>query len=252
MNDITPQQALIIWCLLGKQGQALQSEIVPEVKKKDREALEASGLISSEKPQRAFVLKVEDKGWYWAGQHLRDELPPKYQVLQNWLRMVHHNLENTDQTLADFISSAPALEPGLIEKKATISSQKKRSTKAKKGKSQPKSKKKASKKTKKPSNTKPTEIPKSLTQQQFRVSIERAYLAITGGRKAKAVPLSKIRAQLSELDRATVDAGLLRILQGDSKARLGQVSDPKMLTQADREAAFNPGGEPFHLLWIES
>lgn len=245
MNDITPKQALIIWCLLGKHGQALQGEIVPGVAKKDREALEALGIISSDKINRAFVLKVEDKGWHWASQHMRHELPRGYQVLQNWLTRLHNYLETNDGTLAEFIGPAPDTDPG---QKKPASNQKKHA----KGKGQPKSKKNASKKTKALAGMKSTKISKSLTEEQFRVSIERAYLTITGGRKAKAVPLSKIRAQLSELDRETVDAGLLRILQGDRKARLGQISDPKALTQADREAAFSPGGEPFHLLWIES
>ena len=85
----------------------------------------------------------------------------------------------------------------------------------------------------------------------MRRHIEEAYLAITNGRKAESVPLSKLRAQLSELDRKTVDEGLLRILQGDDKARLGQISDLKALTQDERDAAFNPGGESYHLLWIQ-
>jgi hypothetical protein len=64
------------------------------------------------------------------------------------------------------------------------------------------------------------------------------------------VPLSKLRAELSDLDRKTVDEALLRILQGDDKARLSQISDPKSLTQDEHHAAFCPGGEPYHLLWI--
>ena len=52
--------------------------------------------------------------------------------------------------------------------------------------------------------------------------------------------------------RATLDAGLARILKGDRSAILSQLSDPKALTPAEREAAFSPAGEPFHLIWIQS
>ena len=79
---------------------------------------------------------------------------------------------------------------------------------------------------------------------------------VTNGRKAEQALLRDVRAQLADLSREIVDAGLLRILQGDKegkrKARLGQINDPKALSQPVRDAAFNPGGEPFHLLWIQS
>ncbi|MFL9829152.1 hypothetical protein ABTU92_30550, partial [Rhodoplanes sp. SY1] len=71
---MTPKQTLIMWCLLGRQGQAMQGEIVPKVDKKDREALVAAGFLSSGKYSRGAIgLKVEDKGWRWAGEHLGDE-----------------------------------------------------------------------------------------------------------------------------------------------------------------------------------
>jgi hypothetical protein len=216
-GTITPKQALIMWCLLGQHGWALQGKVVPKVEKKDRDALEAGGYIKSWKADRgALVLKVDDdKGWRWGSDHLREELPPNFQVLQNWLARLHEYLERSGETFPNFIGPAPTSPPGPPKPKA-----------------------------KKP------------TAAQLRKRIEEAYLAVTGDRKAEQALLSKVRAHLSDLDRKTVDEGLLRILQGDNqgkkKARLGQISDPKTLSQDDREAAFTPGGEPFHLLWIQS
>jgi hypothetical protein len=221
---MTPKQTLIMWCLLGRQGQAFQREIVPKVEKKDREALVAAGYITSPKHGQAYFLKVEDTGWRWGGEHLRDELPPNFQVLQNWLARVHENLERNNQPLAEFIGQ-PLHEP------TPESSPRKRPQKSTTA---------TTKKTQKP----PTEL-------QLRERIEKAYLTVTNGRKAEGALLSKVRAQLSDLDRATVDAELLRILHGDPKARLGQISDPKALTPEERDAAFSPAGEPFHLLWIQ-
>jgi hypothetical protein len=220
---MTPKQTLIMWCLLGKHGEAPQREILPRVQKKDRETLVSNGFITEEKIGRAISLKVEDKGWRWANEHLGDALPPNYQVLRNWLLKVHQNLEKNGQTLADFIGSPP--------EEAAVSSQSvERARRA-------------------PHATGKTR--RKLTERQLRARIEKAYLAVTNGRKSESALLTKVRAQLSDLDRATVDAGFLRILQGDDKARLGQISDPKALTPEDREAAFSPGGEPFHLLWIQ-
>jgi hypothetical protein len=224
-NKITPKQTLIMWCLLAKNREVLQGEIIPEIKKADREALVALGYITSEKLNRAYILKVEDKGWHWASEHLCDELPRSFKVLQDWLTRVHHQLERNSQTLAEFIG--PPSEPPA-KSIPNKSRQRPRESRLKS---------------------------KKLSAAQLRQRIEEAYLALTNGRKAESVPLSKVRTQLADLDRATVDAGLLRIVQGDKqgnqKARLGQISDPKALLQEERDAAFSPGGEPFHLLWIK-
>jgi hypothetical protein len=224
-GTVTPKQALIVWCLLGRHGHARQAEIIPRIERKDREALVSAGYITSEKRSGSLSLTVEDKGWNWAGQHLRDELPPNFQVLQNWLIRVHQHLEKSGQTLADFIG--PHSEKGSEESPLKGSTSRKGCAVA----------------GKKPS--------RAMTKSQLRARIEKAYLVITNGRKAVDALLSKVRAELSDLDRATVDAGLLRILQGDKKARLIQISDPKAISQEEREAAFSPGGEPFHVLWIQ-
>jgi hypothetical protein len=222
---MTPKQTLILWCLLGRQGQALQKEIVPKVAKKDREALVAAGYVSSGKYSRGAIgLKVEDKGWHWAGEHLGDELPKNYGVLRQWLTMLRRHLDKRGETLADLIGPAPEWPPIVPAK----------TRKSQRGK------------------TDRSETTSSPSATDLRERIEQAYLFLTHGQKAQPLPLSKLRAQLGDLDRATVDAGLLRILQSDPKARLHQISDPKAISAEEREAAFNPGGEPYHLLWIQS
>ena len=206
---MTPRQTLLLWCLLGRKGQAMQKDIVPKVEKVDREALVAGGYITSAKGKRGAIgLEVTDKGWHWAGEHLGDPLPKNYRVLQDWLTLLHRQLKGGGHTLADFMTAAPDREPS------------------------------------------------GPSGYDVRARIEKAYLAVTGGRKAESVPLAKVRAELADLGRSVVDEGLLRIVQGDKegdgKARLGQVADPKALTLEDRGAAFSPAGEPFHLLWIKS
>ena len=116
MSDkLTPKQTLLIWCLLGCHGEALQRSIVPRVEAKDRKVLVARGLISEGRHGQSIVLRVEDKGWRWASEHLRDELPPNFRMLQQWLSRVHDFLAETDRPLADFIGlpmeSLPLLPP---------------------------------------------------------------------------------------------------------------------------------------------
>ena len=236
---MTPRQTLIMWCLLGRKGQAMQSEIVPKVEKKDREALIAEGLISSAKIGRAIGIVLEDKGWNWAGQHLGDELPNNYQVLQQWLAMLQRHLEKSGETLAEFIgpapewpSAPPAKEPKPKRKKALAEPKERKGNKAKPDVGSPKS-------------TPPT-------PEQLRARIEQAYLTITNGRKGEPVALSELRAQLSDFDRATVDGGLRRIHEIETKAGFGRNDDPKDISDAESKAAFSSGGDPYHFIWFQS
>ncbi|MFH6784459.1 MULTISPECIES: hypothetical protein [Methylobacterium] len=211
----TPAQALILWRLLGRHGTALNSEIAP--KKPARDALVRAGLLAVEKEGRSSRLTVTDKGWHWAGGHLRDPLPPPQRVLQDWLTRLHHHLDATGATLAEFVGPAPERAP---PEKTTRSSA--------------------------------SRAPRGPTPRRLRARIEAAYLACTGGQTARPVRLSALRAALSDLDRATVDAGLAAILRRDETMRLTRISDPKALDAAERAAAFSPAGEPFHEIWIQA
>jgi hypothetical protein len=231
----TPKQALILWCLLGKHGSALQSEVVPKVDAADRRALVSGRYLSEEKQGRSIRLTVTDGGWNWAGQHLRDPLPANFRVLQDWLERIDRHLATTGETLAGLIGTPATPGPRPAESPSAESLPAK-PTRSRTAKAAP------------PGSAKP----RKLTKKQVRARIEAAYLALTEGQKAQAVRLSALRAHLSELDRATVDAGLAAILAGDPTARLSQLSDPKSLSADEREAAFSPAGEPFHIIWIQS
>ena len=221
--SVTPTQTLIVWALLARHGHASQADLVPAVKKADREALAAQGLVAVEKRGRSFVITVTDKGWHWASGHMREPLPPGLRALQDWLERTEQYIARTGATLADFIGSAP--EPPASE--AAAKPRAKRSSKTSTANRPP-------------------------GPRQLRARIEVAYLTLTGGARAQGVRLSQLRAELADIDRATLDAGLARILKGDRSAILSQLSDPKALTPTEREAAYSPAGEPFHLIWIQS
>ncbi|MFT4277793.1 MAG: hypothetical protein QM576_15690 [Rhodopseudomonas sp.] len=228
---MTPKQTLIVWCLLGRNGQALQAEIRPEVDKKDREALVANGLISSAKVGRALGLKLEDKGWNWAGEHLGDELPKNYRVLQQWLGILKQYFESSGVTLAEFIGPAPEWPPAKEAKR------KKKSPALRKPKSE---------------KTEARDRPGAPSHEQLRERIEQAYLIITNGRRGVSVPLGHLREQLADLDRATVDAALMRIHKTETNAGFGRNDDPKSISPDEAEAAFSSGGDPYHFIWFQS
>ena len=221
-NDPTPTQALILFGLLARHGACAQAELKPEVKKADREALVKGKLITVDKVGRGLKLMLEDPGWAWTATHLSAALPPAQRTLSAFLARLSEHLARSGETLADFIGSKP--EEILPEPPAR-----------RRGKAQPK-----------PAKPKP---PSAAT---LRKRIEAAYLALTHGRKNETVRLAHLRAELSDLDRATVDTALGRILKGDKTASLMRHDDPHQLDQADHDAAFNPAGEPFHVIWIAS
>jgi hypothetical protein len=217
-----PTQALLLYGLLVRHGVSPQADLVPKVKKSDREGLAKKNLISVEKAGRGFQLALSDLGWAWVAANLSAELPPPQQTLSLLLKRLDVHLKKSDETLADFIGPAPEQAP------ATKSSDKV-------GKARPK-----------------TGKAKAPTATALRKRIETAYLELTKGRKNEAIRLALLRQQLSDLDRATVDGALSRILKGDKKASLMRHDDPHQLEAEDHEAAFAPAGEPFHVIWISS
>jgi hypothetical protein len=220
--DPTPTQALILFGLLARHGACAQAELKPEVKKADREALVKEKLITDGKVGRGFRLALTDDGWAWTATNLSAALPPAQRTLSNILARLSEHLAKSGETLADFIGSEP--EEILPQPAA----------------------RKRGKGGAKPTKSKPP------SPAALRKRIEAAYLALTNGRKDESVRLASLRAELSDLDRATVDAALSRILKEGKKATLMRHDDPRQLDQADHEAAFNPAGEPFHVIWIAS
>lgn len=113
---LTEMRTLMLWALLARTGgAAFQSEIKPEVKKPDRDALVQAGLVISEKRGRAVWLEVTDKGWAWAGDHLDADLPKRTihgaAVLQAWLGRLKGFMESRGFALADVLGPQPTAEP---------------------------------------------------------------------------------------------------------------------------------------------
>ena len=274
MSDPTPSQALLLFGLLARHGECRQAELMPAPNAKDREALVAAKLVSVEKQGRIFYLALTDAGWGWAGDHLSAKLPSAHGTLHDLLARLGDHLARSGETLADFVGSKPedaeaAARRKAVEEKQRVTEEKARLAREKRETGE--TKKRAVKEKKeqlareklekleakaragtKPATKRKPAKPKPPTAAALRKRIAEAYLAITDGKKNESVKLSRLRTELADLDRPTLDAALGRILQGDKKASLMRHDDPRQISKADEEAAYSPAGEPFHVLWIAS
>jgi hypothetical protein len=111
----TEMQTLILWALLAKPGGAsFQKDLIPEVKKPDRDALVGAGLITAVKQARLLRLEVTEKGWAWAAEHLDADLPKRSTagcaVLQAWLTQLNLFMKGRHFALADFFNQQPPAE----------------------------------------------------------------------------------------------------------------------------------------------
>ncbi len=231
----TPSQALLLFGLLARHGACPQAELMPAVKKADRETLAKAKLIVVGKHGRGLGLALADAGWAWTAAHLNAELPPAQRALSDILARLGEHLQRSGATLSDVIGIKPEVRPAP----------------AAKGKAAPRRKTAASS-AKASAGSKTKRKVKAPTPAALRKRIEEGYLALTGGRKGEMVPLARLRAELADFDRPTIDEALGRILKGDRKASLMRNDDPRQLSQADHDAAFAPSGEPFHIIWIAS
>ena len=231
MSELTPSQALLLFGLLARHGECKQAELVPAVKKADRDALVKARLVHAAKEGRGLFLRLEDAGWAWAGENLGAELPQAFRTLHDMLMRLGEHLSTSDETLAAFIGSKPADAVGKDQVKPI----------------RPKSPNPRSK-TVPPSRKVLAQPPAPISPQD---SIVQAYKEITGGRTGEDVPFSALRAKLPGMARSTFDAALTELHLDGVKARLLRIEDNRSLSDADRQAAFHFKGNVFHVLWIE-
>jgi hypothetical protein len=77
--------------------------------------------------------------------------------------------------------------------------------------------------------------------------IRKVYLDATGGVWNQRVRLSDLRRRLGDVAKEAFDAALLKMQQA-SQLVLFRLDNQREITDADREAALNVGGEPRHVL----
>lgn len=224
-DELSPTQALALWGLLARQGRAGEKD----VKAPDRAALVAGGFAEADKASK--TVSLTDRGWNWASEHLGAPSLDKQPVLTLFLARLGEHLAKSGEPLAGFIGEAPPLPEPAAKKPPRA---------------------KAPPRERAPPKPKAAPKPKAPTAAVVRKLIEEAYLRASGDVRSEPVRLSRLRAELGDLDRKTVDAGLARILKAKKEtASLSQIDDNKAIDEAEREAAFSPAGDPFHLIRIK-
>jgi hypothetical protein len=213
-------RALILWALLVRPNAgAFQNELRPEPKAADRKALEADGLITSEKRKQRIWIEVTDRGWEWAGRNLDAALPTKSTaggpILQAWLCRLKAFLDAKGFALADILGDQSTEPAGKSDRPPSEPS-----------------------------------AAAHINHAALRDRIRTAYLHITNGRLNTRALLSDIREQLRDIHRDRLDEALKQ-MQRDQEASLYQLDDRSQITDADRAAAIYFGGEPRHILWLE-
>ena len=233
MSDLTPSRALLLFGLLARHGECAQAELMPAVKKADREALVKAKLIGVGKAGRGLKLTLDDAGWAWAAEHLAAELPPPQRALADLLARLGEHLAKSGETLADFIGSKPE---GVAEGKGTVPTNEKVPSKPR----AVAAKKKA---------------PKARVHDPVasaRKQIERAFMELTDGQTGTDVLLADLRPRVLNVDRETFDAALAEMHLEGGKARLMRIENSRAVTETDRSAAFHFKSNVFHALWMES
>jgi hypothetical protein len=95
----------------------------------------------------------------------------------------------------------------------------------------------------------PSKIAPAPPSVDTRARVRDAYLATTGGKYNARALLRDLRRELADMNRADLDAELLR-LQSEDGASLMPLDNRAAITSADDEAAISVGGEARHLIWI--
>ena len=205
----SPTQTLILWLLIAKGGEGYQKDMKPEPSRRDRQALENAGLITSEpRERRAIWIEVTDAGWAWANDNRDAELPLKTQsagpILPAWLTHLPRYMKRRGVALADIMSDVTAPD--------------------------------------KPIDGPTKDIADTLTGR-----IRSAYLNASQGAWNKRVHLHELRRILNDVPRPELDQTLLN-MQSNAELMLFGLDDKQEITPADRSAAIQIGGEPRHVL----
>jgi hypothetical protein len=213
--EINPKQTLLLWALLAKGGTAAQAEIKPDVEASDREILVGAGLLTTRKgPRGSIWLEATDKGWDWAGKHLDAPLPGGKSATKFGTPILEAWLTRLKTYMqASEVSLAEILVPSkTTEQPATAGKE-------------------------------PAE------DSNLRDRIRRAFFEIAGNPPTNGVLLSRIRAKLADVDRATLDEALIR-MHGEEGTTLMSLDNPREIA-AEGDASLNFKGQFLHVLWIK-
>ena len=232
--SLTPTQTLILWYLLGRGGSAWLMDIRPEPRTaKVWRDLERAGLVMSEKRHREAR---PTKGPHKSRGSARGVKNPR-QTNSLWIEVTDAGWAWANSNLsspvpAKTLSAGPILQAWLTRLHAFMERRGITLAEIVGAVSD--------------SNNVDRE-----TQTALETRIRQAYLQVTGGAWNQRVRLSDLRGLLGGVERSALDAALLKMQQA-ARLVLFRLDNQREITDEDRQAALLLGGEPRHVLRMES
>ncbi len=113
---LTPEQTLVMFALVARQGFIAQNDLGVPVDAGDRERLDEEGLLTSVKREHnALWLKLTDAGWAWVAGNTNKAVPPSHSVVHHLMLRIGAHLEDAGEDLRSFIGKAEvsAMDPEL-------------------------------------------------------------------------------------------------------------------------------------------
>ena len=111
---LTPEQTLLMFALVARQGFIAQNDLGVPVDAGDRETLDREGLvISIKREQNALWLQLTDAGWAWVGDNTNKAVPPSHSVVHHLMQRIGAHLETAGEDLKTFIGTpvVDAMDP---------------------------------------------------------------------------------------------------------------------------------------------
>jgi len=232
-SDLDARRTLMLWAIIAKGGDVMQKDIKPEIRKADRDALTAAGLLETETADGLVRVRLTADGWTWAERNLTARLPTNStagtQVLQDVLIRLQAFLSSNGGTVQELITNQPfpkLAEPSHNSKAPTLAAEEPGSGVAGDG---------------------PGPGADSLRLfERLRIT----YLAITGGALNKRVRLKDLRERLSDLEPFVLDQALSAFALA-GQGRLLAIERASAITSGDRDAAVVFENKPKHILKID-
>ena len=113
---LTPEQMLVLFALVARQGYAPQNALDVPCDAGDRESIEQAGLIETIlREQNAYWLKLTDAGWAYAGDNCNKAVPPAHNVVHHLMVRIGAHLRTKGEDLRGFIGTPEAgkMDPEL-------------------------------------------------------------------------------------------------------------------------------------------
>ena len=115
---LTPEQTLVMFALVARQGFVAQNDLGVPIDAGDRETLDREGLLTSVKrEQNALWVKLTDSGWDWVEDNMAKAVPPSHSVLHHLMVRIGAHLEKAGEDLKGFIGEPEvgAMDPELAD-----------------------------------------------------------------------------------------------------------------------------------------